>query len=102
MNGHCKICRVDLTSSSINGFCMNCFNNYQNNLDHNLNFTVRQGWQCPICKRVFSPQTFMCYFCGKETRTETSDNTYNAEILPKVDKNYVKPYLSGVNKKKNV
>ena len=23
-----------------------------------------QGWQCPICKRVYSPTTLMCYYCG--------------------------------------
>ena len=23
-----------------------------------------QGWQCPICKRVYSPMTSMCYYCG--------------------------------------
>lgn len=23
-----------------------------------------QGWQCPICKRVYSPTTPMCYTCG--------------------------------------
>lgn len=23
-----------------------------------------QGWQCPICKRVYSPTTPFCYYCG--------------------------------------
>ena len=22
------------------------------------------GWKCPVCKRVFSPSTTMCMFCG--------------------------------------
>lgn len=26
----------------------------------NENF-AQQGWQCPICKRVYSPMTAMCY-----------------------------------------
>ena len=26
-----------------------------------------QGWQCPICKRVYSPTTPMCYYCGNGT-----------------------------------
>lgn len=30
---------------------------------YNENF-AQQGWQCPICKRVYSPMTFMCYYCG--------------------------------------
>lgn len=27
-------------------------------------FGAPQGWQCPICKRVYSPLTPMCYYCG--------------------------------------
>lgn len=31
----------------------------------NINaFGAPQGWQCPICKRVYSPFTPMCYHCG--------------------------------------
>jgi len=25
---------------------------------------VPQGWQCPVCKKVFSPSTPMCPYCG--------------------------------------
>ena len=25
---------------------------------------VRQGWQCPVCHRVYSPDTVMCLHCG--------------------------------------
>ncbi len=28
---------------------------------------AQQGWQCPICKRVYSPFTMMCYYCGGDT-----------------------------------
>lgn len=27
---------------------------------------IQQGWQCPVCKRVYSPTTTMCYYCGNE------------------------------------
>lgn len=37
----------------------------------NMNF-AQQGWQCPICKRVYSPFTPMCYYCGSEAVTKTS------------------------------
>ena len=40
-------------------------------------FTVQQGWQCPICKRVYSPLTFMCYFCGGEAVTSTGTGTFS-------------------------
>ena len=33
---------------------------------------VQQGWQCPICGRVYSPFTPMCYSCGGEQKIETS------------------------------
>lgn len=32
---------------------------------------AQQGWQCPICKRVYSPFTVMCYYCGGDTVTST-------------------------------
>ena len=37
-----------------------------------------QGWQCPICKRVYSPFTHMCYHCGgvdSHTTTTTNGNS---------------------------
>lgn len=36
----------------------------------NHNF-VQQGWQCPICKRVYSPFTMMCCYCGGDTVIST-------------------------------
>ena len=27
---------------------------------------VNKGWQCPICGRVYSPTTPMCFYCGRE------------------------------------
>ena len=34
-------------------------------------FIVQQGWQCPICKRVYSPFTPCCFNCGGDTVTTT-------------------------------
>ena len=31
-----------------------------------------QGWQCPVCKRVYSPTTMMCFYCGG---IEVTDHT---------------------------
>ena len=33
-----------------------------------------QGWQCPICHRVYSPSTPMCWYCGNGLST-TSTST---------------------------
>lgn len=38
-------------------------------------FGAMQGWQCPICKRVYSPFVQMCLHCGKkETQVTTLPN----------------------------
>lgn len=39
-----------------------------------VNFAA-QGWQCPICKRVYSPTTFMCYYCGNGVNYTYSSTT---------------------------
>lgn len=28
---------------------------------------ISYGWQCPICKRVYSPRQEMCLYCGKNS-----------------------------------
>lgn len=38
-------------------------------------FPVQQGWQCPICKRIYSPFTIMCYYCSGESKTSTNVNS---------------------------
>lgn len=44
------------------------------------NIGVQQGWQCPICHRVYSPYTPMCYYCGGEQKTTTyTTSTENVE-----------------------
>lgn len=43
-------------------------------LEHNM--FVARGWQCPICGRVYSPTTHMCFYCGnREVETITLPNT---------------------------
>lgn len=45
----------------------------------NFNYTyAHQGWQCPLCGRVYSPDTMMCPYCGQiETVTTTDFNNDN-------------------------
>ena len=33
----------------------------------------QRGWQCPLCGRVYSPTTMMCFYCGNNKEKE---NTY--------------------------
>ena len=49
---------------------------------NNLNFFeyynsgfAPQGWQCPICGRVYSPTTPMCYYCSRKTEIMTTTST---------------------------
>lgn len=30
---------------------------------HQDNLFMNKGWQCPICGRVYSPTTPMCFYC---------------------------------------
>ena len=40
-------------------------------MNNNYNL-AQQGWQCPICKRVYSSFTPCCFSCGAEGMTKTS------------------------------
>lgn len=39
-----------------------------------FDFTT-QGWECPRCKRVYSPTTMMCIACPQYTQGKTSTGT---------------------------
>lgn len=41
---------------------------------------AQQGWQCPICKRVFSPTTPMCLYCGNHEETTTTTTIVNEKL----------------------
>lgn len=45
---------------------------------------VQQGWQCPICKRVYAPNTPMCYYCGNGEQTTTT-TWYTGTGYPLID-----------------
>lgn len=44
-----------------------------------MNDFIQQGWQCPICKRVYSPSTPCCFTCGGESITTTSTDGFVTE-----------------------
>lgn len=41
---------------------------------YSTNF-IPQGWECPKCKRVYSPTTSMCAHCPQHTQGITSSGT---------------------------
>lgn len=42
-------------------------------------FFAQQGWQCPICKRVYSPTTSMCFYCGNTETVITTTTTIKTD-----------------------
>lgn len=38
-------------------------------------FRAPQGWECPVCHRVYAPSVPCCYYCGPEGRTKTINST---------------------------
>ena len=48
---------------------------------------VPQGWQCPICKRVYSPFTPMCWYCGngKQTTVTSTGTDINPGYMPPIN-----------------
>ena len=46
---------------------------------NNLFSNALQGWQCPICKRIYSPFTTMCPYCGGDNFTTTTTTNGTGE-----------------------
>jgi len=42
----------------------------------------QQGWQCPICGRVYSPTTAMCFYCGHTKIVSTTGKAYKIDYAP--------------------
>lgn len=55
---------------------------------------IPQGWQCPICKRVYAPDWPWCTVCGQgvtvTTTTELPTNTFMEDAYK-----FVHDYMTG-------
>lgn len=51
-----------------------CFENTRKN-------SPLQGWQCPVCKRVYSPFVGMCQFCGGEDLLTSKSYNYTTSNI---------------------
>ena len=58
---------------------------------------VRQGWQCPICKRVYAPQTHMCFSCPEKTETKKFGDGETEKTPDKPTILYCVPYAGQNN-----
>lgn len=48
-----------------------------------------QGWQCPICKRVYAPFVSECINCGRFNVTVNTDRTFPEIDWSKLLEKYV-------------
>ena len=45
------------------------------------NMFVNKGWQCPVCGRVYSPTTPMCFYCRNKEIANQQTSKYLWKIL---------------------
>lgn len=50
---------------------------------------VQQGWQCPICKRVYAPFVSECWYCGRDTVVTNIDSTGAGVNWSKLYESYI-------------
>ena len=59
-----------------------------------------QGWQCPICKRVYSPTIPMCFTCGnEEIKTVTTGTNTEQKRCDCYHTEYGKPQCWGTKER---
>ena len=44
-----------------------------------MNDTVKEGWSCPICKTIHSPETKVCVKCTQKEAAGTSTEQFLQE-----------------------
>ena len=42
---------------------------------------AQQGWQCPVCKRVYAPFVSECLYCGRNTVTNIGTGTGDNPVV---------------------
>lgn len=59
------------------------------------NMSINKGWQCPICGRVYSPTTPMCFYCKGNSQSipttiniNTQSNSNKSETNAKEHRMY--------------
>lgn len=77
--------------------CPYCFNDLTIEKAPSVDQVIIPGWQCPICKRIYSPYTEKCSYCGPEQEsnavlnvidTSNFDNQYAGTVRRKLGGNW--------------
>lgn len=60
----------------------------------NYSYSAPQGWQCPICKKIYSPSTPSCTYCNSSyvTQNTTTPSTYSDTLIDNIDKLFSEGY----------
>ena len=62
-------------------------------MEHYINY----GWQCPVCLRVYSPNTSSCAYCNRHCRDVTKEEkptVANDSSAPTIDEKYSEIFKS--------
>ena len=43
---------------------------------------IEQGWQCPVCKRIYNPRQEMCLYCGGENKITSPLSEWTISTTP--------------------
>lgn len=62
--------------------------NYACQLKEKVKRMNYEGWQCPVCKRVYAPFVTTCMYCKPEETTKVNSNIYETAVENTVD--YIK------------
>lgn len=73
---NCEKCGKEMTTTTIDGLCMECWSEGYREKNHPAMF----GWVCPRCGAVHSPFDMRCD-CPPPTRTWTSSGTGEWSVL---------------------
>ena len=44
--------------------------------------SIPTGWQCPLCKRIYSPRQEMCLYCGGENKITSPLSEWTISTTP--------------------
>ena len=62
-------------------------------MEQNYMRVAQQGWQCPLCLKIYGPMVQECYHCNNRETTLTSITFPEApEGVTKPTKSYKNPY----------
>ena len=62
----------------------------------NYSYSAPQGWQCPVCKRIYSPSTPSCTYCNssyiQQVTTTTAPIHYSDTLINNIDNLFSEGY----------